>query len=98
MGSLAFLSVGERLLAMHIQLLANSMVRLDISDPRRVLAHMGVQSSLLDRIRGFQFEDEALVAIRDRVLAGDGGQATLDLYGELRFAGRISVPRVRDLI
>ena len=65
MGSLAFLSVEERPLAMDIQFLANSMIRLDISDSRRVLAHMGVQSSLLDRIRGCQFEDEALVALRD---------------------------------
>jgi len=83
---------------MDIQFLANSMIRLDISDSRRVLAHMGVQSSLLDRIRGCQFEDEALVALRDRVLAGDGGQTTLDPDGVLRFAGRICVPRVGDLI
>ena len=52
MGSLAFLSAGERPLALDIQFLANSMVRLDISDSRRVLAYMGVQSSLYDRIRG----------------------------------------------
>jgi len=38
------------------------------------------------------------VALRDRVLAGDGGQATLDPDGVLRFAGRICVPRVGDLI
>jgi len=61
MGSLAVLSVEERPLAMDIHFLANSMVRLDNLDPRLVLAHMGVQSSLLDRIRGCQFEDEALV-------------------------------------
>ena len=74
------------------------MVRLDISDSRRVLAFMGVQSSLLDRIRGCQFEDDTLVALRDRVLAGDGGQATLDPDRVLKFAGRICVPRVGDLI
>ncbi|XP_015165551.1 uncharacterized protein [Solanum tuberosum] len=61
MGSLAFLSVEERPLALDIQSLANSMVRLDISDSRRVLSFMGVQSSLLDRIRGCQFEDDTLV-------------------------------------
>ncbi|XP_049378066.1 LOW QUALITY PROTEIN: uncharacterized protein LOC125842802 [Solanum stenotomum] len=98
MGSLAFLSVEERPLALDIQSLANSMVRLDISDSRCVLAFMGVQSSLLDRIRGCQFEDDTLVALRDRVLAGDGGQATLDPDGVLKFAGRICVPRVGDLI
>ena len=90
MGSLSFLSVEERPLAMDIQFLANSMIRLDISDSRRVLAFMEVQSSLLDRIRGCQFEDDTLVALRDRVLAGDGGQATLDLDGVLKFAGLFS--------
>ncbi|KAH0641849.1 hypothetical protein KY290_033468 [Solanum tuberosum] len=98
MGSLAFLSVEERPLTLDIQSLANSMVRLDISDSRRILAFMGVQSSLLDRIRGCQFEDDTLVALRDRVLAGDGGQATLDPDGVLKFAGRICVLRVGDLI
>lgn len=98
MGSLAFLSAGERPLALDIQFLANSMVRLDISDSRRVLAYMGVQSSLYDRIRGCQFEDKALGSLRDRVLAGNGDQATLDPDGVLRFAGRICVPRVGDLI
>ncbi|XP_015161139.1 uncharacterized protein [Solanum tuberosum] len=98
MGSLAFLSVEERPLAMDIQFLANSMVQLDISDPRRVLTHMGVQSALIDRICGCQFEDEALVGLRDRVLAGDGGQATLDPDVVLRFTGRICVLRVGDMI
>ncbi|KAH0743021.1 hypothetical protein KY290_032665 [Solanum tuberosum] len=98
MGSLAFLYVEERPLALDIQSLANSMVQLDISDSRRILAFLGVQSSLLDRIRGCQFEDDTLVALRDRVLAGDGGQATLDPDGMLKFAGRICVPRVGDLI
>ena len=81
-----------------IQSLSNSMVGLDMSDSRRVLAFMGVQSSLLDRIRGCQFEDDTLVALRYRVLAGDGGQATLDPDRVLKFAGRICVPRVGDLI
>ncbi|WMV29573.1 hypothetical protein MTR67_022958 [Solanum verrucosum] len=61
MGSLAFLSVEERPLAFDIQSLANSIVQLDISDSRGVLAFMGVQSSLFDRIRSCQFEDDTLV-------------------------------------
>ena len=42
MGSQAFSSSGERLLALYIKFLANSMVRLHISNSRRVLAYMGV--------------------------------------------------------
>ncbi|WMV38877.1 hypothetical protein MTR67_032262 [Solanum verrucosum] len=52
MGSLAFLYVSERSLALDIQSLANRMIRLDISNSRRVLACVGIQSSLLDIICG----------------------------------------------
>ncbi|KAK4729945.1 hypothetical protein R3W88_022933 [Solanum pinnatisectum] len=55
-------------------------------------------SSLLDRICGCQFEDESLVALRDRVLAGDAKQATLDSDGVLRFDGRLCVSRAGGLI
>ena len=65
MGSLDFLFAVEIPLALVIKFLANSMVRLDISDSRRVLAYMGVQSSLYDRIHGCQFEDKALGSLRD---------------------------------
>ncbi|KAH0645440.1 hypothetical protein KY284_033324 [Solanum tuberosum] len=67
MGSLAFISISKQLLALDIQSLANRMIRLNISNSRQVLAYVGVQSSLLDRICGCQFEDESLVALRDRV-------------------------------
>ncbi|XP_015161079.1 uncharacterized protein [Solanum tuberosum] len=98
MGSLAFLSTTERPLALDIQSLANWMIRLDISDSRCVLAYVDAQSSLLDRIRSRQFEDEDVVALRDRVLRGDTGLATLDLDGVLRFGDRLCVPRVGGLI
>ncbi|XP_015161080.1 uncharacterized protein [Solanum tuberosum] len=60
--------------------------------------YVDAQSSLLDRIRSRQFEDEDLVGLRDRVLGGDTGMATLDLDGVLRFGDRLCVPRVRGLI
>ena len=40
MGSLAMLQVGECPLARDVQSLANKFVRLDISEPRKVLAYM----------------------------------------------------------
>ena len=51
MGSLAMLQVDERPLARDVQSLANSFVRLDISEPRKVLAYMEARSSLLEQIR-----------------------------------------------
>ncbi|WMV49480.1 hypothetical protein MTR67_042865 [Solanum verrucosum] len=43
-------------------------------------------SSLLDQICGHQFEDESLVEIKDRVVTGDAGLATLDSDGVLRYS------------
>ena len=73
MGSLAHLCVEERPLALDVQSLANNMVRLDISASRPILAFVGARSSLLDQIRGRQFEDGALVELLDLILWGEGG-------------------------
>ena len=98
MGSLARLIVEERPLAMEVQCLANSMVRLDISEPGKVLACVEARSSLLEQIRAQQFEDVKLCKIRDKVLSGEAKEAILDDEGILRIKGRICVPRVGDLI
>ncbi|XP_070032466.1 uncharacterized protein [Nicotiana tomentosiformis] len=46
----------ERSLAMDVQGLANIFVRLDVSEPSRVLACVMAQSSLLERIKSRQFD------------------------------------------
>ena len=68
MGSLAMLQVDERPLARDVHSLANGFVRLDISEPRKVLAYMEARSSLLEQIRAQQFDDGDLCKIRDKVL------------------------------
>ena len=70
MGSLAMLQVDERPLARDYQSLANSFVRLDISESGKVLAYMEARSSLLEQIRAQQFDDGELCKIRDKVLTG----------------------------
>ena len=67
MGSLAFIPVSQRPLALDIQSLANSMVRLDSSDPGRVIACVGARSTLLEQIQSRQFEDSGLRSIRYQV-------------------------------
>ena len=84
MASLAMLQVDERPLARDIQSLANSFVRIDISEPRKVLAYMEARSSLLERIRAQQFDDGDLCKIRDKVLKGEAKAAILDSEGVLR--------------
>ena len=74
------------------------MVRLDVSPPDRVVAHIEVRSSLDDEIRRRQFEDPALVEIRERVLRGDFGWASVDSDGVLRVHGRLAVPQVGEIL
>ncbi|XP_069150832.1 uncharacterized protein [Solanum lycopersicum] len=97
MGSLAILKVDERLLARDVQSLANSFVRLDISEPRKVLAYMDTRSSLLEQIRAQQFDDGDLYKIRDKALKGEDKASILDSDGVLRIKGSICFPRTSDL-
>ncbi|XP_069146071.1 uncharacterized protein [Solanum lycopersicum] len=97
MGSLAMLQVDERPLSRDVQSLANSFVRLDISEPHKVLAYMEARSSLLEQIRAQQFDDGDLCKIRDKVLKGEAKAAILDSEGVLRINGHICIPRTGDL-
>ena len=71
MGSLAYIPVGERPLAADVQTLANQFVRLDISEPSRVLACTVARSSLYERIRERQYDDPPLLVLKDTVRYGD---------------------------
>ncbi|XP_070028948.1 uncharacterized protein [Nicotiana sylvestris] len=97
MGSLAYIPVGERLLALEVQVLANQFVRLDISEPSRVLACMVARSSLLERIHDWQYDDSHLCVLRDTVQRGGAKQVALDDDGVLRLQGRVCVPNVDGL-
>ncbi|XP_070010593.1 uncharacterized protein [Nicotiana sylvestris] len=65
MGSLAFISAEERLLALDMPSLANTLVRLDISKPSQVLACFVAPSSLFERIKARQYDDLHLLALRE---------------------------------
>ncbi|KAF3679800.1 putative peroxidase N-like [Capsicum annuum] len=73
MGSLAFISAFQRPLALDIQSLANMMVHLDISDPRRIIASVEARSTLLEQIWSRQFEDDRLRSLRESCLHSGGG-------------------------
>ena len=90
MGSLACLSVEERPLARYVQLLANSLFRLQISEESdRMIAFIEVRSSLVKQIHAHKFDDEKLCLIRDKVLSGEAKEVVLDFDGVLRIRGRI---------
>ncbi|XP_015057693.1 uncharacterized protein LOC107003982 [Solanum pennellii] len=97
MGSLAMLQVDERPLARDFQSLANSFVRLDISEPGKVLGYMEARSTLLEKIRAQQFDDGDLCKIRDKGLKGEAKAAILDNEGVLRIKGHSCVSRTGDM-
>ncbi|XP_070056490.1 uncharacterized protein [Nicotiana tomentosiformis] len=100
-GSLAFILIGERPLAVDVQALANQFVRLDISEPSQVLAYVVSRSSLNDRIRARLYDDPHLIVLKDTVQHGDARVVTIGDDGVFRMHGRIYVPNMvglRELI
>ncbi|XP_070041223.1 uncharacterized protein [Nicotiana tomentosiformis] len=100
-GSLVFIPIGERPLALDVQALANQFVRLDVSEPIHVLACTVAQSSLFERIRDRQYDDPYFLVLRDTVRYGGAKQVTVGDDGVLRMQGRICVPKadgLRELI
>ena len=98
LGSMAAISASERPLARDVQSLANSLVRLDLSSPDRVTAHVESSSASYDQIRRRQFEDPSLVELRERVVSGKFEWAEIDSDGVLWVHGRLAVAKVGVLI
>ncbi|XP_070010436.1 uncharacterized protein [Nicotiana sylvestris] len=92
MGSLAYIPVGERPLALDVQALANQFVRLDVSKPSCVFASTVTCSSLFERIKDRQYDNPHLLVLRDMVRHGGAKQVTIGDGGVLRMHGRICVP------
>ncbi|XP_070046135.1 uncharacterized protein [Nicotiana tomentosiformis] len=83
MGNLSFMSAEERPLASDIQSLANKLVRLDISEPSRVLACVVAQYSLFKQIKARQYDDPHLKVLRETVLRGGAKEVTIGADGVL---------------
>lgn len=97
MGSLAYIPVGERPLALDVWALANQFVRLAVSEPSHVLACTVTRSSLLERIRERQYDDTHLLVLRDMERHDDGKQVTVGDDRVFRLQGRVCVPNVDGL-
>ncbi|XP_070047019.1 uncharacterized protein [Nicotiana tomentosiformis] len=97
MSSLAYIPVGERPLAVDVQTLGNQFVRLDVSEPSRVLNCTVARSSLYEHIRERQYDDPHLLVLKDTVRHGNAKQVAMREDGVLRIQGRICVPNVDGL-
>ncbi|XP_070045785.1 uncharacterized protein [Nicotiana tomentosiformis] len=96
-GSLAYLPAAERSMAMDVQALSSQFLRLDISEPSRVLASVVSRSSLYDRFRERQYDDPHLVVLRDTIQHRDAKGVTIGDDGASRMHGRLCVPNVDGL-
>ncbi|XP_069155673.1 uncharacterized protein [Solanum lycopersicum] len=63
-----------------------------------MIAFIEDRSSLVEQIHAYQFNDEKLCLIQDKVLRGEAKEAVLDSDGVLRIGGRICVRKRGDLI
>ncbi|XP_070054318.1 uncharacterized protein [Nicotiana tomentosiformis] len=97
MGSLACIPAGERPLALDVQVLDNQFVRLDISEPSRVLACVVSRSSLYECIRECQYDDFHLLVIRDMMQHDDSKEVSAGYDVVLRMQGQICMPNIDGL-
>ncbi|XP_070055755.1 uncharacterized protein [Nicotiana tomentosiformis] len=97
MGSLAFIPVGERPLALNVRSLANMFVTLDVSEPSWVLACVVSWSFLFERIKAHQYDDLDLLVLKDTVQHGDVKEVNIGDDGVLRMQDGICVPNVDGL-
>ncbi|XP_070037212.1 uncharacterized protein [Nicotiana tomentosiformis] len=81
----------------QLKALANQFVKLDISDPSRVLACVVSQSSLYDRIGERRYDDPHLLVLKDTVQHGDAKEVTIVDDDILRMQGMLCVPNVDGL-
>ncbi|XP_070045537.1 uncharacterized protein [Nicotiana tomentosiformis] len=82
---------------MDVQALANQIVKLDISEPNRVLVCVVAQSSLLEHIKAHQFDDTHFMVLRDTVQRGSAKEVVIGDDGVMRLKGRICFPNIDGL-
>ncbi|XP_070040150.1 uncharacterized protein [Nicotiana tomentosiformis] len=84
-------------MALDVQTLANQFVRLDISEPTRVLACVVSRSCFYGRIRERQYDDPHLLVLKDTVQHGDAKEVTIGEDGAFRMQDRLYVPNMDGL-
>ncbi|XP_075085142.1 uncharacterized protein LOC142168362 [Nicotiana tabacum] len=97
MGSLAHIAPAKRSLAKDIQRLEDTGIRFSVGNSEALLACSQAKSSLVERIKATQYEDERLCKYRDEVLAGKSKDMTVEGDGVLRMGERLCVADVDRL-
>nr|XP_009757983.1 PREDICTED: uncharacterized protein LOC104210720 [Nicotiana sylvestris] len=97
MGSLAYIAPAKRLLAKDIQRLEDTGIRFSVGNSEALLACAQAKSSLVERIKAIQYEDERLCKYRDEVLAGKSKDMIVESDGVLQMGDRLCVADVDGL-
>ncbi|XP_070039755.1 uncharacterized protein [Nicotiana tomentosiformis] len=96
-GSLAYIPLVDRPLALDVQSLANQFVRLDVSEPIQVLACVVSRYSLYEHIRAHEYGDPYFLVLKDTVQHVDAKDVSIGYDGVFRMHDRIYVPNVDGL-
>ncbi|XP_075111317.1 uncharacterized protein LOC142181736 [Nicotiana tabacum] len=97
MGSLAHIAPAKRLLAKDIQRLEDTGIRLSVGNSEALLACAQAKSSLVERIKATQYEDERLCKYKDEALSGKSKDMIVGSDGVLRMGDRLCVADVDGL-
>ncbi|XP_075099030.1 uncharacterized protein LOC142175921 [Nicotiana tabacum] len=96
-GSLAHISLTKRLLAKDIQRLEGAGIKFSVRDSKALLACAHAKSSLVERIKATQYEDERFCKYRDEALASKSKDMIVESDGILRMGDRLCVTNVDRL-
>ncbi|XP_075092489.1 uncharacterized protein LOC142172716 [Nicotiana tabacum] len=97
MGSLAHIAPTKRLLAKDIQRLEDTGVRFCVKNSEALLACAQAKSSLVERIKTTQYEDERLCKYKNEALTGKSKDMIVESDGVLRMGDRLCVADVDGL-
>ncbi|XP_075077197.1 uncharacterized protein LOC142163939 [Nicotiana tabacum] len=97
MGSLAHIAPAKRLLAKDIQRLEDIGIRCSVGNSEALLACAQAKSSLVERIKVTQYEDERLFKYKDEALAGKSKDMIVEGDGVLLMGDRLCVADVDGL-
>ncbi|XP_070005896.1 uncharacterized protein [Nicotiana sylvestris] len=95
MGSLAHIAPTKRLLAKDIQRLEDTGIRFSVGNSEALLTCSQAKSSLVERIKVIQYEDERLCEYRDEALAGKSKDMIVESDGILQMGDRLYVADVK---
>ncbi|XP_019234605.1 PREDICTED: uncharacterized protein LOC109220258 [Nicotiana attenuata] len=99
MGSLTHIAPTKRLLAKDIQSLEDTGIRFSVGNSEALLASAQAKSSLVERIKDTQYEDERLCKYRDEALAGKSKDMIVESdAGETNLLGPDLVQEAMDKV